>query len=182
MAISANGTKLENLVNPQVLADIISAELPNAIALAPKQGRSISRLALLAEGSITEITAGDLEGISTIYTYAFYNIKSLTSVTFPSSIISIGEFAFFGCHLLGSIRFGGDSKIEIIGANAFNWCAKLSEVYLPETPPTLADVNAFANINKNCTFYCKTQASLDAYKAADNWSTLTDTYSFVVEP
>lgn len=35
MAISANGTKLENLVNPQVLADIISAELPNAIALAP---------------------------------------------------------------------------------------------------------------------------------------------------
>lgn len=35
MAISANGTKLENLVNPQVLADIISAELENAIALAP---------------------------------------------------------------------------------------------------------------------------------------------------
>ena len=35
MAISANGTKLENLVNPQVLADMISAELPNRIALAP---------------------------------------------------------------------------------------------------------------------------------------------------
>lgn len=35
MAISANGTKLENLINPQVLADMISAELPNAIALAP---------------------------------------------------------------------------------------------------------------------------------------------------
>jgi hypothetical protein len=35
MAISANGTKLENLVNPEVLADIISAELPNAITLAP---------------------------------------------------------------------------------------------------------------------------------------------------
>lgn len=35
MALSANGTKLENLVNPEVLADMISAELPNAIALAP---------------------------------------------------------------------------------------------------------------------------------------------------
>ena len=35
MAISANGTKLENLVNPQVLADMISAELPNAIRFAP---------------------------------------------------------------------------------------------------------------------------------------------------
>lgn len=35
MAISANGTKLENLINPQVLADMISAELPNAIVFAP---------------------------------------------------------------------------------------------------------------------------------------------------
>lgn len=35
MAISANGTKLENLVNPQVLADMISAELEKKIALAP---------------------------------------------------------------------------------------------------------------------------------------------------
>lgn len=35
MAISENGTKLAQLVNPQVMADMISAELPNAIALAP---------------------------------------------------------------------------------------------------------------------------------------------------
>ena len=35
MAISANGTKLENLFNPEVAADIIGAELENAIALAP---------------------------------------------------------------------------------------------------------------------------------------------------
>lgn len=35
MAISSNGTKLINLVNPQVLADMISAELPNAIRFAP---------------------------------------------------------------------------------------------------------------------------------------------------
>lgn len=35
MAISENGTKLAQLVNPQVLADMISAELPNAIVLAP---------------------------------------------------------------------------------------------------------------------------------------------------
>jgi N4-gp56 family major capsid protein len=35
MAISENGTKLANVFNPQVVADMISAELPNAIALAP---------------------------------------------------------------------------------------------------------------------------------------------------
>ena len=35
MAISENGTKLAQLINPQVLADMISAELPNAIVFAP---------------------------------------------------------------------------------------------------------------------------------------------------
>ena len=35
MAVSTNGTKLADLINPEVVADIISAELPNAIVLAP---------------------------------------------------------------------------------------------------------------------------------------------------
>lgn len=34
MAVSSNGTLLANIINPQVLADMISAELPNKIALA----------------------------------------------------------------------------------------------------------------------------------------------------
>lgn len=35
MAVSANGTKLAQLINPEVMGDIISAELENAIVLAP---------------------------------------------------------------------------------------------------------------------------------------------------
>lgn len=35
MPASANATRLENLINPQVLADMISAELPNAIVFSP---------------------------------------------------------------------------------------------------------------------------------------------------
>ena len=35
MPASENATKLSNLINPQVLADMISAELPNAIVLSP---------------------------------------------------------------------------------------------------------------------------------------------------
>ena len=35
MPASANATKIADLINPQVLADMISAELPNAIVFAP---------------------------------------------------------------------------------------------------------------------------------------------------
>ena len=35
MPVSANATKIADLINPQVMADMISAELPNAIVFAP---------------------------------------------------------------------------------------------------------------------------------------------------
>lgn len=43
MPASANATKIADLINPQVFADMISAELPNAIAFAPLAtvGRSL---------------------------------------------------------------------------------------------------------------------------------------------
>ena len=137
--------------------DSVAEAIENAIALAPKVGKSRNKFAQLAEGSITEINAEDLEGVSLLIAYAFYDKIKLKKVTIPNSITTIRN-------------------------GVFEWCVSLETVCLPEIPPSLENVTAFANINKNCVFYCKTQASLDAYKAAENWSTLTGTYSFVVEP
>lgn len=134
------------------LAEIVE----NAIALEPKHERYFSRLAQFVSGSITEVKKEELDGITNISRCSFYNYFNLISIEIPESVTSIGNYAFDGCKDLVS-------------------------VCLPNTPPTLAAVNAFASINADCVFYCKTQASLDAYKAAMNWSTLTNTYSFVVE-
>ena len=161
--------------------DSVAEAIENAIALAPELGVPRNRIAQLAEGSLKEITAEDTAGITTISSYAFYNNKSLTSIIFSSGIKVIESFAFYGCSSIESIRFGDSGKLESLGTNAFDWCAKLKSVYLPETPPILASVNAFANIKADCVFYCKTQASLDAYKSAQNWSALTSPYKFVVE-
>lgn len=161
--------------------DEVAEAIEDAIELVPKPKRYLSKFAQRADGSLVQITAEDLEGIAKVANYAFYDLKSLQDVTFPDSIASIGTSSFFGCEHLECIRFGVNSKLERIGDNAFQWCGRLDSVYLPQTPPNLANANAFANIKADCVFYCKTQASLDAYKAAANWSTLTGTYSFVVE-
>ena len=136
--------------------DEVAAVIEDSLELAPKAIRYISKFAQLAERSLQEITTEDLEGASMLSQSAFSNCKNLRKVALPNSIASIGVYAF-------------------------DWCTSLASVYLPETPPTLTEINSFTNIKANCVFYCKTQASLEAYKAAPVWSTLTGTYSFVVE-
>ena len=79
------------------------------------------------------------------------------------------------------LEFESGSKLEKIGEYAFSGCTALESIEMPEIPPTLVDVNAFRNLYADCVFYCKSQASLDAYKVAKNWSTLTGTYTFAVE-
>lgn len=160
--------------------DHVADVIEHAIALEPKPKRYLSKLAQRAEGSLVEITAEDLEGVVAIATYAFHDLKNLQDVTIPDSVTAIGDAAFFACSNLKSVRFGTHSKLDM-GNSIFDWCGNLKSVYLPETPPTLADINAFANIKSTCNFYCKTQASLDSYKAAEIWSTLAETYTFKVE-
>ena len=45
--------------------------------------------------SITEVTAEDLDGATSIGKYAFYYCESLTSITIPNSFTSIGDRAFY---------------------------------------------------------------------------------------
>ena len=161
--------------------DEVAAAIEDALELEPKPERYLSKLAQRADGSITEITINDLEGIETIVDSAFRFCYSARTIEIPDSVKRIMQYAFQTCNSATSLRFGESSKIESIGTGAFNWCSVLERVYLPPKPPTLENVNAFGDINKKCVFYCKTQESLDAYKAAEYWNTLTDTYSFVVE-
>ena len=161
--------------------DEVAEAIEDALELIPKPKRYLSRIAQIASGKIEELTTTDLEGISAIRAFCFYNTSGFTNVTIPSDITSIGEHAFFTCIDLESVIFGSNSKLTTIGGSAFKYCVKLKSVYLPETPPTLSNDDVFANIHSNCVFYCKTQASLNAYKATPKWSTLTGTYSFVVE-
>ena len=161
--------------------DEVAEVIEKSLALAPKVVINKSKLAQRVEGSITELTTSDLDGIESIAYYAFGQCYSIKSVEIPDSVKQIVKSAFTACTSLESVRFGDESKIKNIGESAFYYCYKLSRVYLPLKPPTLENTNAFSDINTACVFYCKTQESLDKYKAATNWSTLTGTYTFKVE-
>ena len=61
---------------------------------------------------------------------AFWNCRSLTSITIPNSVTSIDESAFIGCSSLTSINI--PESVTYIGDIAFLGCSNLTAVYITD--------------------------------------------------
>lgn len=101
----------------------------------------------------------------------------LTTYTIPDNVVSIGDYAFYGCEKLENVTIG--NRITSIGLEAFNACKKLSTLYCkPATPPSLRD-SFVPNIDDDMGIIVAYQpiskiyvphSAVDAYKSADEWS------------
>lgn len=108
-------------------------------------------------------------GITSITSNAFYGCHSFTKITIPSAVTSIGSSAFRNCYAITSVTIS--SAVTSISASAFNSCYGVAEYHIEATtPPTLANTNAFYNIQSDCKIYVPS-GTLSAYQSASNWST-----------
>ncbi len=82
------------------------------------------------------------EGISSIGVRAFTDCDSLTELELPLSVVSLGENCFSDCDYLASITLG--NSLREMGVNAFLNCVSLTEIALPHTLESLP-ASAFAN-------------------------------------
>lgn len=99
---------------------------------------------------------------------SFNGCSGLTgNLNIPNSVTTIGEYAFADCRKLTSVTIG--NGVTTIGLQAFYNCTGLTSVTVnATTPPTLGN-NVFQSTN-NCPIYVPAN-SVDAYKAAERWST-----------
>lgn len=103
--------------------------------------------------------------------------KDITIFNIPNGTTTIGGGAFTYCSSLTSITIP-DSVTSIDNA-AFKDCSILTSVTIQATiPPTLGK-QAFDNTSANLVIYCPAE-SLEAYKAATNWSSLADRIQAIV--
>ena len=116
-------------------------------------------------GSNYSIIPNDIVSIGN---YAFnYCSGLINSITIPNSVTSIGIDTFRGCNRLPSITI--PSGVTSIGENAFYGCTRLTSITVKATTPPTLGSSAFDKTN-DCPIYVPA-ASVNAYKAAANWST-----------
>src|SRR5574344_365941 len=84
-------------------------------------------------------TNGD-KSVTAIGNSAFvFARQSLTSITIPDSVTSIGEMVFAGCKSLISVTFGGDSQLTSIGYDAFGNCSSLTSITIPNNVTSIGN-------------------------------------------
>ena len=74
---------------------------------------------------------------------AFSNCYQLQSIEIPSSVTSIGEYAFTICRNLAAVTFANNSQLENIGDSAFSLCSQLQSIEIPSSVTSIGN-NAFS--------------------------------------
>ncbi len=82
----------------------------------------------IKDKSITEVTVPGC--VTSIGYEAFDNCKSLTRITIPDSVTSIGERAFHRCTSLASVTI--PNSVTSIGDDAFGYCTNLTDITIPD--------------------------------------------------
>ena len=85
--------------------------------------------------SLTSVTIPN--SVTSIGEGAFLGCSGLTSVTIPNSVTSIGESAFSGCRGLTSVDI--PNSVTTIGASAFSGCSGLTSVDIPNSVESIGN-------------------------------------------
>lgn len=161
-------------------------------------GNCVTRIGNSALYYETELTAVTIPtSVTEIGSQAFDHCESLSSVTLPNSVVTIENYAFAHCNSLTDIII--PEGVTTLGIDTFDYCDNLTGITIPSTvtsigdesfyvdvptvanqhraviinaitPPTLG-INVFDAHGMAATYPIYVPAeSLDAYKAATNWS------------
>ena len=96
---------------------------------------------------------GERIAVKEINDKAFYNNYTITSITIPDNVTTIGSYAFYGCINLTTATISEGSQLTAIGDYAFSHCPSLTSIYIPDSVTTIGSY-AFAGCSA-LIIYCE---------------------------
>ena len=72
-----------------------------------------------------------------IKNHVFYGCKSLTIITIPTGVTSIGYYVFYGCESLKSLII--PDGVAFIGDEAFRNCKSLTSIMIPDSVTSIGE-------------------------------------------
>lgn len=116
------------------------------------------------------------DSVTSIGLMAFQGDNNLSMVTMPDGVTTIDINAFNSCCRLALINI--PDSVTNIGSQAFQNCYGLGFIkFTAQTPPTVANVNAWTSVPTDCIIYVP-QGTLAAYTSATNYPDPA-TYTYV---
>ncbi len=85
--------------------------------------------------SLTAVTIPN--SVTSIGIQAFQGCRGLTSVSIPNNVTSIGDYAFDGCRSLTSITI--PNSVTTIGNEAFSGCTSLNSISIPNNVTSIGE-------------------------------------------
>ena len=133
--VSADGTYAEVVAYEGTATKIRIADTYNGLPVT-----TIYSNAFNDNDTITSVIIPDI--VTSIGDYAFYSCDSLTGVVIGNSVTSIGDYAFQSCNRLESVVIG--NSVTSIGNAAFSFCSSLESVVIPDSVTSIGS-SAFWN-------------------------------------
>ncbi len=133
-------TRLEGLYINKSLEKIGDSAFYNCTKLSNVQVADESELTTIGASAFysaiiksSEASPLNFPNLLTIGSEAFANVKSnFTYFSFPASVTTVGEQAFYNCTSLSKVKFADDAKDISFGAGCFEDCTTLSSIKLPD--------------------------------------------------
>ena len=113
--------------------------------------------------------------VKTIADNAFYNSKTIISVTIPDSVTTIGYSAFGSCYNLTTVTISEGSQLTSIGSSAFGGCSSLTSIYIPNSVTTIG-YSAFGGCSSLTSIYIPDSVTTIGEYAFSYCSSLTSIY------